>query len=172
MRLVLVTALVFASGSAAFASSITPISGAHQTVSITRIACANCPAGKPEKPRQVSYKVPELARGTQKIEVVDINGEKKIARTEAWLGGSPVIYVSKLPAGMTAERAIASLHPQASGSTEKGIAEVVASNDGIDLEATTSAVKTISQANVAAAVTAPVPAPAPLALDSFQLRTN
>lgn len=139
MRLVLTTALVLASG-AAFASSITTIGGAHPSgTSIVEKRCTDCPAAK-LKANESTYKVPELANGIQKTEIIDINGEKKLVRTEAWFGGSPVIYISKLPGWMATDSAIADLHPAADGSTETGIATLDASRDGIDLDATTSAV--------------------------------
>ncbi|EUC01365.1 hypothetical protein PMI07_003350 [Rhizobium sp. CF080] len=170
MRLVLATALVFASGSA-FASSITVINSTHQTgVSIVTKTCANCPAAVARKSEEAAYTVPDLPAGTQKTEIIEINGEKKLARTEAWLGGSPVIHVSKLPAWMAKEKAIAELHPTTNGSTETQIAAAEASGDGIDTGAMTSAVKTIGEAEVA--ITEASLAPKPLSLDTFELRTN
>ncbi|WP_052183150.1 plant virulence effector HPE1-like domain-containing protein [Rhizobium sp. YS-1r] len=137
MHLVLTTALVLASG-AAFASSITTISGANPSgASIVEKRCTDCPVPKP-RANESTYKVPELANGIQKTEIIDINGEKKLVRTEAWFGGSPVIYISKLPDWMATDSAIAELHPTTDGSTETGLATL----DGIDLDATTSAVAT------------------------------
>jgi hypothetical protein len=170
MRLVLVTALVFASGSA-FASSITVINSTHQPgVSIVTKSCANCPAVTAPKSEEAAYKVPDLPAGTQKTEIIEINGEKKLARTEAWFGGSPVIHVSKLPEWMSEEKAIAELHPTTNGSTETQIAAAEASGDGIDIDATTSAVKTIGLAEVR--ISEASLAPKPLALDTFELRKN
>ncbi len=39
-----------------------------------------------------------LALGTQDITVRDKDGKKQLVRQEAWLGGSPVTYVSNNPA--------------------------------------------------------------------------
>ncbi len=164
MRLVLTTALVFASG-AAFASSITPVGGVHpSSPSIVEKRCGDCP-DLTRKANEPAYKVPELAQGTQKMEIIDINGEKKLVRTEAWLGGSPVIHVSKLPEWMAEERAIAALQTGASGSTETQLATIEASGDGIDIEATTGAVIGPGQKIDQAAM-----APQPLSLDGFELR--
>jgi hypothetical protein len=165
MRFVLTTALVFAS-SAAFASSITPVGGVHpSSPSIIEKRCADCPDVTP-KAHGPAYKVPELAQGTQKMEIIDINGEKKLVRTEAWLGGSPVIHVSKLPGWMAEERAVATLQTGAHGSTETQLATVEASRDGIDIEATTGAVVGPEQQKVDQAAMAPLP----LSLDRFELR--
>ncbi|CAN7187955.1 plant virulence effector HPE1-like domain-containing protein [Neorhizobium sp. LjRoot104] len=170
MRLVLATVLVFASGSA-FASSITVINGTHQPgVSIVTKNCASCSVAAAPSSNEAAYKVPDLPAGTQKTEIIEINGEKKLARTEAWLGGSPVIHVSKLPKWMAEEKAIADLHPTSNGSTQTQIATVEASGDGIDTEAMTSAVKTIGEAPVE--MTEASLAPKPLALDTFELRTS
>ena len=95
MRLVLTTLLVLASGSA-FGSSITNLSGvAAQSPSISMAPCIDCPPLAP-RTETSTYQVPSLPVGTQKTEIRDVAGEKKLVRTEAWLGGSPVVYVSKL----------------------------------------------------------------------------
>lgn len=168
MRLVLTTALVFASAATAFASSITPIHGVnHPAGSIKTLDCDHCPALKP-KASASTYTVPELAPGTQKTEIVDINGQKKLVRTEAWLGGSPVVHVSTLPAWMAEDKAVTDIRPTTDGSTEKEIVDTVKPADGIDTSATTSAVKAPS--DVATADSAA--APQALRLDAFQLRTN
>ncbi|MFB9950391.1 plant virulence effector HPE1-like domain-containing protein [Rhizobium puerariae] len=166
MRLVLTTVLVFASG-AAFASSITAINGSHAAgTSIVEKRCEGCPAAKP-KVNQATYKVPELASGKQKVEIVDINGEKKLARTEAWFGGSPVIHISKVPEWMAPDSAIADLHPAADGSTETGIATIGDSRDGVDLDATTSAVDPLKEKAESTEISA---APSPAATGQFELR--
>ena len=165
MRFVLTTALVFAS-SAAFASSITPVGGAHpSSPSIIEKRCADCP-DVTRKAKEPAYKVPELAQGTQKTEIVDINGEKKLVRTEAWLGGSPVIHVSKLPEWMIEDRAVATLQTTSQVSTETQLATIEASKDGIDIEATTGAVIGPDQQKVDQAAMASVP----LSFDGFELR--
>ncbi|CDN46675.1 plant virulence effector HPE1-like domain-containing protein [Neorhizobium galegae] len=170
MRLVLATALVFASSSA-FASSITVIDNTHKAgVSILTKSCASCPSAAAPKSDEATYKVPDLPAGIQKTEIIEINGEKKLVRTEVWLGGSPVIHVSKLPKWMAEENAIAELHPTTNGSTETQIATAEAKSDGIDADVLTSAVKTIGKAEVGiveASLT-----PKPLALDTFELRTD
>lgn len=93
MRFLLTSALILASG-AAYASSITPVTNHGGNGSVVAKRCDACP---PLQPKEVAtgYKVPVLEQGSQKTEIVDINGEKKVLRTEAWWGGSPVVYVSK-----------------------------------------------------------------------------
>jgi hypothetical protein len=72
-----------------------------QAGSIDVISCGSCKA--PKKMRQQEQI--ELAPGTQKIEVREVNGEKKVFRTEAWLGGSPVTFVSKATPDMLPRKA-------------------------------------------------------------------
>ena len=79
------------------ASSIEPVtSGAKGQGSIETISCADCPALKETK-RETTYVVPDIAPGTQKVEIREIDGERKLFRSEAWLGGSPVVFVSRAP---------------------------------------------------------------------------
>jgi len=169
MRLVLTTALVFAS-SAALASSIKAIEGNPASpTSIVEKRCTDCPVAE-AKADTSTYKVPELAPGTQKMEIIDINGEKKLARTEAWLGGSPVIHVSRLPEWLAGEEAVAEIRPTTNGSTEMQIEEAEASGDGIDVQAMTSAVEAGKGADTR--IIEASAAPRPLTLDTFQLRFN
>ncbi|MBP1850381.1 plant virulence effector HPE1-like domain-containing protein [Rhizobium halophytocola] len=63
--------------------------------SVMSISCAHCPAPKPAE--ATANDVPSLAIGTQKITVSDIGGVRKVMRTEAWMGGSPVTFVSTSP---------------------------------------------------------------------------
>ena len=81
----------------ALAGSIEPLAGATSAGSIQTITCPSCPALKP-KYKPSTYHVDAIAPGTQKIEIRDVNGERKIFRTEAWMGGSPVLFVTKAPA--------------------------------------------------------------------------
>lgn len=87
--------LCLSSAQMASASSIEIIvSGERVGNSVETITCKHCPpvrvANEPS-----AEKVPDLPRGQQKIEVRRINGELKVLRTEAWMGGSPVLYVSE-----------------------------------------------------------------------------
>lgn len=91
-RTLLTIAIALASGSA-MASSIDVIRGNRTgNDSIVSVSCAACPALKVEtKPQETT---PSLAVGTQDISIRDVKGKKQILRTEAWLGGSPVTFVS------------------------------------------------------------------------------
>jgi hypothetical protein len=140
MRLALTTVLVLASSSA-FASSIITIgSKATSADSIVMQTCGDCPAMRPPEARKSGYKVPVLAKGTQKTEIVDINGNKALVRTEAWSGGSPVVFVSKAPAWLANSPSVAAIHPSDSGSTEADLQGIILKQPGIDLSATTGAV--------------------------------
>ncbi|MBD8685772.1 MULTISPECIES: plant virulence effector HPE1-like domain-containing protein [unclassified Rhizobium] len=92
MRKTLLTvALVLASGSA-MASSI-EIIGQNRTSngSVVSVICAACP---PAIVKSDSVAAPTLAAGTQDVSIRDVDGKKQLVRTEAWLGGSPVTFVS------------------------------------------------------------------------------
>ena len=80
MRLVLTTALVLASGTAFASSSITTLSGTPaRSPSQVETRCMDCKVARP-KADLSTYHVPALKQGTQKTEIVDINGERKIVR--------------------------------------------------------------------------------------------
>jgi hypothetical protein len=79
------------------ASSIETVTpGTKGQGSIEAISCAECPALKETK-RAATYVVPDIAPGTQKVEIREIGGERKLFRSEAWLGGSPVVFVNRAP---------------------------------------------------------------------------
>lgn len=85
----------------AFAGSIDPVTNTSAAGnSISTISCGDCPALKP-KAKTSTYHVDAIAAGTQKVEIREKNGERKIFRTEAWMGGSPVLFVSKAPVEST-----------------------------------------------------------------------
>lgn len=88
---ILVLALLSSAVSAQAGSIDVVVTGKDAARSIQKIGCGECV----KKVKKQAPSVVELAPGTQKIVVRDVNGVKKIYRTEAWLGGSPVTYVSK-----------------------------------------------------------------------------
>lgn len=96
MRLLFLTLACVLAGGSAMASSIQSIDGTLQSgdSSIVDKSCVNCPPLKP-KVAEKEYTVPTLTPGTQSVVVRSIDGEKKVVRTEAWMGGSPVMFVSK-----------------------------------------------------------------------------
>lgn len=108
MRKTLLTvALVLASGSA-MASSI-EIIGQNRTSngSVVSVICTACP------PAAVKLKsadaAPTLAPGTQEISIRDVDGKKQIQRTEAWMGGSPVTFMSSNSLWLPQEPSIPSI---------------------------------------------------------------
>lgn len=93
-KVVLTAALVLASGTA-MASSIEVVKGSRASNgSVISISCGTCPVSTP-KPAPVE--APVLSPGTQTVSVRDIDGRTETVRTEAWLGGSPVTFVSANP---------------------------------------------------------------------------
>ena len=98
MRHLFLTAIITICATSASAASIEVLaSGNGDSKSVVVMSCANCPALK-QPTDKTDYIVPNLEAGTQKIEVVDRDGERKLLRTEAWMGGSPVLFISKAPA--------------------------------------------------------------------------
>lgn len=98
MRTLLPTFAFMLLAAPALAGSIEPVAGASsEGSSISAVRCGDCPALKP-KPKHATYQVDAIDPGTQKVEIREENGERKIFRTEAWMGGSPVLFVSKAPA--------------------------------------------------------------------------
>ncbi|MBB6220100.1 plant virulence effector HPE1-like domain-containing protein [Rhizobium leguminosarum] len=125
MRQIFLGAAVLLMAGSAMASSIEVIgkTAAPAEGSIVTESCAACPPLQAELIKK-DYTVPELKPGVlQASEVRDVGGEKKIYRTEGWMGGSPVVFVSKA----TPEAMIAA-------------APSAPSADGIDMSATTAAV--------------------------------
>ncbi len=154
MRTLLPTLAFVLLAAPAIASSIEPIaSGGTGRGSVATISCAQCPPLK-EHERERSYLVPELAPGTQKVEIREVDGERKMFRSEAWFGGSPVVFVSKAP-----EQA-ADVAP----------AEPVAA---IDTAATTGALDAGAAGHAVTAAAAAEPAPSQeLDPSTFELRLN
>ena len=87
MRKLLLTAVLLVAGGPAFASSIEVVgSAAPKNTSIVVMKCTNCPAPKVAEDAK-AYKVPQVAPGSQAAEIIEVDGEKKLKRAEAWLGG-------------------------------------------------------------------------------------
>ena len=123
MRSMFLSAAFLLIAGSAMASSFLPMDSQTRTSgnSIDMKVCAACPPIKPVIAKK-DYVVPELPVGTQTMVIRQIDGEQKVVRTEAWLGGSPVVFISKAsPEALTAAGA-----PM----------------DGVDLGATTAAVPT------------------------------
>jgi hypothetical protein len=161
MRLILTFAIAL-SGAPAYSASITTLGGTPEQVpSVVHSRCDNCPAPTPPADRS-TYHVPSLQTGTQRMEVREIGGEKKLTRTESWMGGSPVVYVSKLQDWEQSPSTLAGVQPSATDSGTVPGDERAPPSDGVDLTATTSAVET--EQSMASANGASLP------LEQFNLR--
>ncbi|SCX17501.1 plant virulence effector HPE1-like domain-containing protein [Agrobacterium rosae] len=152
-RTLLTIAIVLASGSA-MASSIEVIKGNRTgNDSVVSVLCEACPPFKAKL--KIANVAPSLTPGTQDISIRDVNGKKQIVRTEAWLGGSPVTYVSNNPAWLPAEDA-------ATAGTEN--------TPTIDTLVKTSAIENVVEKDIAPPLTANMSAP--LVLDGVMLRQS
>jgi hypothetical protein len=130
-RFVLTSIMLTAAAGAtpAFASSIEFVNGlATGGSSVMQVSCAQCPALQPKISRN-TYQVPRVASGKQLAEIVDVDGEKKMKRVESWLGGSPVMFMTSADGWATKGSTIIASAP---------------APDGIDRDATTAAVATVS----------------------------
>jgi hypothetical protein len=93
MRMILLAGMMtFAAAAANAESSIDIIRTDNTSRSIDFIRCSAC---APLKAKKAAVADVVLKPGTQKVEIRDVAGVRKVYRTEAWLGGSPVTYVSK-----------------------------------------------------------------------------
>jgi len=152
MRQIFLGAAILLMAGSAMASSIEVVgkTAPRADGSIVTESCANCPPLQAEVSKK-DYTVPALKPGVlQASEIRDVGGEKKIYRTEGWMGGSPVVFVSK--ATPEAMLAAAPSAPPA---------------DGIDMSATTAAVIGGDAKPVAAGM---AEQPAALNVSEFELR--
>jgi hypothetical protein len=154
MRQIFLSAAIALMAGSAMASSIEVVGKGAPTDngSILTETCETCPPLQATLAKK-DYVVPTLQSGTfQSSQIRDIAGEKKLFRTEGWMGGSPVVFVTRAPEeSMTAS------------------APAAAPSDGVDMAATTSAVIGGDAKPVAAAM-APAEQTAPLDVSSFKLR--
>jgi hypothetical protein len=142
-HIILTAAFVLTGSAAAMATSLLTVDEAHArgADSVVSKSCAECPPLVVDVVKK-SYIVPELMPGTQKVEVRETGGRKTIARTEAWMGGSPVVFISKATPGALA-----------------AMGEPV---DGVDPTTTTAVAQSAKQETLAA--------PKPLDTSRFDLR--
>ncbi|WP_160004937.1 plant virulence effector HPE1-like domain-containing protein [Rhizobium sp. 18055] len=100
MRQVFVGVIGVLMAGSAMASSIDVIGSDAFSAnsSIINKVCTTCPPLQVLQAKR-DYTVPTLADGAlQQSQIRDVNGEKKLYRTEGWMGGSPVVFVTKAPA--------------------------------------------------------------------------
>lgn len=174
MRALLFTFASLALAGTAGAASVEVMkTGQDQNHSVSELSCAHCPPPIVEK--KTSYIVPEVAAGTDRVELKEINGEMKLVRTEAWLGGSPVVFITKASED-TIKAAQAQQLPPAEHLAKAGTlenqasgAEATARLPIIDSTVKTSAVSTAAMAGMAA-VTPQDSQSQEVDLENFQLR--
>jgi len=144
-NVILSAAFLLTAGSAMAASSIQAIDSktSDNAGSVISRTCTNCQPGKAEIAK-TQYMVPELKAGTQSIVIRQMNGEDKVVRTEAWMGGSPVVFISK--------------------ASPEALAAANVPADGVDLGATTGALTPDTKA--------PAAVPSLLDTSGFELRTR
>jgi hypothetical protein len=100
MRQVFVGVFGVLMAGSAMASSIDVVgsNAVSANSSIVRKVCTTCPPLQVLQAKK-EYTVPTLADGAlEHSQIRDINGEKKLYRTEGWMGGSPIVFVTKAPA--------------------------------------------------------------------------
>ncbi|MBP1870611.1 hypothetical protein J2Z19_000308 [Ensifer adhaerens] len=174
MRLLLITTAVALTAGSAWASSIdTIVSGEAVNSSVAAVTCPQCPPLQTRK--KITYVVPEIDKGSDKVELKKINGEMKLVRTEAWLGGSPVVFVSKPPVDVVKA---SDGTGQADVATAAALGDLVNPGDHgtaaptIDETAKTAAVQTMTQAKPAVAAAATGEASRQFDPTSLELRLN
>ncbi len=151
-RLILTAAVILATGPAV-ASSVEVIHAVPraESHSVEVMRCPDCPP--PVAVKKSAYVVPTLPAGEQKAEIRNMDGERKLIRTEAWMGGSPVVFINKAEGWATNGSIVTAAIPGQDG----------AGDVGIDAAATTAAVG--GEAGAATATTA-----ATLDTSGFELR--
>jgi hypothetical protein len=141
MRVHILALAAFSVTGLAHAASVDSIKTGMQktTSSIEIIHCAKC---FQEAKKKVAPVAIELAPGTQKVEIRNVGGVMKVYRTEAWLGGSPVVVVSKASDTQIAEQVVDAPTEKVAVKVDKKPAEqpVALGADMIDESATTAAV--------------------------------
>lgn len=140
MRVHILALAAFSVTGLAHAGSIDSVkTGVNKVRSIEAIHCAKCVQ---EAKKKVAPAAIELAPGTQKVELRTVDGVTKVYRTEAWLGGSPVVFVSKASDAMIAKHVMDKPAENLAAKVQKKPAEqpAAAEADMIDETSTTAAV--------------------------------
>lgn len=143
MRHLALTAFVLFAGTAQ-AQSVMPFPGNTQgtTPSMLSLTCETCPPLK--KADDSNYKVPELKGSTQSVSLMEIDGQKKIVRTDVWMGGSPVVHISKVPDWMNVDQLQAVIATTSGKFVQTEVQISGLQTDKIDLESKTGAVENTS----------------------------
>jgi hypothetical protein len=141
MRYALLIGTVLFAGTAHASSIVTLTTNPHGVgTSFVSKTCTQCPPPV-EKKNDGAYRVPVLKGDVQSVVVMDIGGEKKIVRTESWMGGSPVVYINKVPAWMNAGPLHAEIEIGKNQSVEAEVQKAIAQAAPIDFTAQTGALK-------------------------------
>ena len=140
MRLAVFTSSLILFASSASAGSIeSVVSSNRPTPSQTQVVCESCPPAPETKVVDTNDK---WDPNTESVDIKDVNGIKKRFAKEAWFGGSPVVFVTKVPGQNTLDTAAVQPMP------------------GVDPAATTSALNDIKNVEPVKADVAPVSAEA------------
>lgn len=100
MRTLLFATLMASAALPAYASSVEKVtSGQVSDDSILRITCLDCKAAPA---RKSNYEVPELS-GVASMQIVDKDGKQEVIRIDKFMGGSPVMIMSKTQAPLIEE---------------------------------------------------------------------
>lgn len=126
--------------------------------SVLKIACAACGTASPKTSRS-TYHVPSLDNGQNRVALSERNGKPAVTQTGNWMGGSPVLYVSLNPVWVEQEQQMMLSRTA-----------TPAKSDGVDLNATTSAVASEPAAPVSAAASSPAMEPVMPDFSKFELR--
>lgn len=144
MRRLIATAILTLTGGSAMASSVEYISGVHvANGSFVRLDCDGCEPVKDDKVVE-TYAIPSIPPGTQYMEMRDVEGKRTLVRTEAWLGGAPVTFVSTNPAWMPQDARPQAVADDEGGQPKVEPAEAADVPAEIDEETKTAAVNEIS----------------------------
>ena len=137
MRGILLTVSMLAGAAPCLAGSVVTNPPQNDRSTFVTITCAECPPVAAPEAKDAAPAV-NLAQGAQTVTVTEEGGVRRVIRTDAFMGGSPVTFVST-----------SSIWMPAKDGTELAIAPV------IDREATTAAIeptKTDSTVKPAAAM--------------------
>ncbi|OLP58710.1 hypothetical protein BJF93_17975 [Xaviernesmea oryzae] len=121
---------------------------------VVQIRCDTCRPEAPRAEKRLSYIVPDMGGDEERLEMRRIHGEIRLVRTEAWLGGSPILFVSRpTPEAVTAFLKARNRLPGNEFAGAEGIAPSVdlAEGDAVDRLSTTAALSPVAADLVAAA---------------------
>ena len=140
MRLAALTSAMVIFASTANAGSIeSVVSSNRPTPSQVNIVCEGCPPAPEMRPVVTNEK---WDPNNEAVDIKDVNGIKKRFAKEAWFGGSPTVFVTKVPGQNTLDTAAVQPMP------------------GVDPAATTSALNDIKDVEPVNADVAPAEKPA------------